>query len=429
MTISQPGVDAGEGAGCRNAVGRGVPGRLFLVHIPKTGGTTFCSFLESNYAEQHIINAQRFEKLRSCSGQREKFIGLLAEVQLITKQHLDFSYAKSLQAVHADMRLATILRLPVDRAISSIEHWCRVPEESIAGHDPGRRELLRDARSLPLPDLVEKHQRWLSNRQAKMLAGEQECSPLNSDDLKATALKNLEQIDYVGATDQMLPFAAAVAHFMGFFNSMNAHRLNVGRGASRLSAEQRQSIRSQLVELNQVDAVIYQEAELRCEQLLHRWKKALFDLTTPLVSRRLSAGETAVYSMKEPLVGDGWHEREGGIQTACRWAGPQRCSALYLALVPEGSFQVSIWMPSVISGEVLAGMAVRVGGVLVNHELTARDGFQVASATVSLADTEALWLHLELAFPRTASAWDICGAADCRQKTVAVERVEVCRLA
>jgi hypothetical protein len=408
----------------------GDPARLFFLHLPKTGGTTFYRFLENNYPQQASISDELFADLRRRSGEREAFVAMLADVRLITRLHLDYTYVERLQAIHPLLRVLTILRPPVERALSSIDHWRRVPEENAQQASRAKRELMTDARTMPLADFVERHREWLSDRQAKLIGGNsEECQPVDRTALRDASLRNLEKIDYVGVTGQLLPFAAAVSFFMGFFNSMTTHRLNVSQAASRLSAEERQSISGQLAELNQIDTLVYQEAELRCERLIHRWKKSLYDLTRPPGPRQLPAGETAVFSMAEPLVGDGWHEREGGIQAVCRWAGPQRYSSLYLALVPEGTFQVSIWMPSVISGDVLAEMAVQLGGLPVKHELTVCDGFQVATATVSLTDPEARCLHLELSFPLTASAWDICGAADRRQKTVAVERVEVHRLA
>jgi len=206
---------------------------------------------------------------------------------------------------------------------------------------------------------------------------------------------------------------------------MNPHRLNVSQDASRLSAEDRRSLQDQLTAINQVDAAVYAHAELQCERLIHRWKKSLFDLSRPSVPQHLRVGETVVLTMAEPLVGDGWHEREGGIHAACRWAGPQRCSSLYFAVVPDGTFEVTLWLPSVISDEVLAGLVVSINGVPAAHLITARAGFQVVTASVSLHDADATCLHVELAFFQTASAWETAGVADHRQKTVAVERVEV----
>lgn len=406
------------------------PDRLFFLHLPKTGGTTFYRFLENNYPQRDGIGDAAFAALRERSGDQEAFVTLLADVWLITKLHLDFSFLKRLRDSDPQIRAVTVLRSPVDRAMSSIDHWRRVPDDGVQRADPARRQLLIDARTMPLADFIERHRERLSDRQAKLIGGiADECLPVDRTQLLDAACRNLEQIDYVGVTGQLLLFAAAVSHFMGFFNSMNPHPLNVSRDPNRLSAEDRRAIRGQLAELNQVDAAVYDLAELQCERLIHRWKKALAEFSRPTVPRQLQVGETAILSMTEPLAGDGWHERERGIHAACRWAGPHRCSSLYLAVIPQGTFEVSIWMPSVISDDVLAGMAVRINSILVEQLVTTREGFQAATATVRLADTQQPFLHLELAFAQTASAWEVCGAADHRQKTVAVERVEVRRLA
>lgn len=425
-----PNADAAGREEIDDAPRRSDPRRLFFLHLPKTGGTTFYRFLENHYPQHAGIGEELFATLRERAGEKEAFLTLLAEVRLITKLHLDFSFFERLRDSDPQIRAVTVLRSPVDRAISSIDHWRRVPDDSVRRADPVRRQLLVDARTMPLADFVERHYERLSDRQAKLIGGQSdECLPVDRGQLLEAACRNLEQIDYVGISNKILPFAAAVSSLMGFFDSMNPQRLNVSRDASRLTAEERRSIRSRLTELNQVDAVVYARAELQCERLIHRWKKALFDLSHPVSPRGLSVGETAVMSMAEPLIGDGWHEREGGIYSACRWAGPQRCSSLYFAIVPQGTVEVSIWMPSVISGEVLVGMTIRINGTQVESVVTVRDGFQVVTASVELDDPKANCLHLELSFVKTASAWELCGAADLRQKTVAVERVEVCRLA
>lgn len=405
------------------------PPRLFFLHILKTGGTSFYRFLENNYARNDSLRDDRFAQLHGLKDDREAFLKRLAQVRLITKLHLDYSFVAELKERDPALRVVTLLREPVQRCFSMIEHWRRVPEVHIASLDEVRRELVIDARTMPAEAFVEKHAQRLSDHQTKILGGESDhVADPPRDELLATARRNLASIDYVGLTERMDETAACLASGMCFYNSINRERLNVTRDDSRLTADEKAQIRGQLTELNRCDDTLYADAQVQFARLVSRWKFAQFRSSSPDAPTPLLAGQSFRCTMDSPLVGDGWHEREGGPDQACRWGGPDRCSTLFLPIAPFGHLEITITILSVISDDLLAGMQVIVAGLRVPHRVRQENQRLMITATADLAGNLGDWLELELRFPGTRSAHEVAGLDDHRQKTVAVEAVQVTRL-
>lgn len=405
------------------------PARLFFLHILKTGGTSFYRFLENNYARNDSIRDDRFAELHALKADREAFFARLASLRLITKLHLDYAFVAELKRRDPAVRVVTLLRQPVQRCFSMIEHWRRVPEVHMASLDAVRRELVLDARRMLAADFVEKHADRLSDHQTKMLGGVADhVADPPREELLATARANLASITYVGLTERMAETAACLASAMGFYNSINSQPLNVTRDDRRLTAAEKEQIRGPLAALNRCDTILYADGELRFWRMLSRWKLEQAQAGSAQAARPLALGETFRLSMDDPLVGDGWHEREGGPEQSCRWAGPERLSSLFLPVSPRGQLEIRITVLSVISDEVLAGLQLFAAGLPVPHRVSHQDQRLVITATADLAESSDDWLDLTLCFPTTRSAYNVAAIDDHRQKTIAVETVEVQRL-
>ncbi len=404
------------------------PARLFFLHILKTGGTSFYRFLENNYARDESIRDDRFAELHDLKADREAFLARLASLRLITKLHLDYSYVTQLRELDPSLRVVTLLRHPVQRCFSMIEHWRRVPEVHIASLDDVRRALVLDARTMPAADFVEKHQHRLSDHQTKMLGGvaDHTANPPR-DELLAKARENLAALDYVGLTERMTEMAACLSAAMGFCNSFSSQRLNVTRDDRRLSAAEKEQIRPQLAALNQADAALYAEGEVRFWQLLADWKQGAFRGISVAPAIPLAAGAACRFSMDDPLVGTGWHEREGGPAQSCRWGGPERLSSLVLPCAAAGDLEISLSILSVISPEVLKGMQLLVNNVPVAHQIAPHPAGVRVTATAELPAGSDQPLCVSLCFPTARSAFEVAGIDDHRQKTVAVETIDVRR--
>lgn len=404
------------------------PPRLFFLHILKTGGTSFYRFLENNYSRDESIRDDTFAQLHQLKDDPAAFATYLQQVRLITKLHLDFSFVEQQRALDPTLRVVTLLRQPVRRCFSMIEHWRRVPEVHIASLDAVRRQLVLDARTMPAAAFVEKHQQRLSDHQTKILGGVSDhVSNPPRETLLPTALANLASVDFVGLTEQISDTATYLAAAMGFYNSMNPQPLNMTRDDRRLTSAEKQEIEPVLTDLNRCDAALYAAGELRFSQTRNRWKQQQFQAASPERAVPLALGETFHFSMEEPLRGDGWHEREGGVEQSCRWAGPERQSSLWLACCPQGRLDVTITLLSVISDEILSGMHLTIAGQTVAHKISQEGQRLLLRATVECCGPSTDWLELTFSFAGTRSAFDIAGLDDLRQKTVAVAAVDIHR--
>jgi len=405
------------------------PPRLFFLHILKTGGTSFYRFLENNYPRDASIRDDAFSELHRLKEDPTAFAQRLHQLQLITKLHLDFSFVARQREMDPSLRVVTLLRRPVARCFSMIEHWRRVPEVHMATLDDVRRELVLDARSMPADAFVEKHQQRLSDHQSKMLGGVSDhvANPPR-EPLLTAAKANLASIDYVGLTEQMHETASCLSSAMGFFNSMSSERLNVTRDDRRLTTAEKERIRGPLSELNRCDASLYAAGEERFWQMRARWKLHQFVAASSHQPTPLPHGDVLRFSMDQPLVGDGWHEREGGPLQSCRWAGPERQSTLFLSCCPQGRLEIRVSILSVISDAVLTSLRLSVAGRPVPYEIHQQGERLILTATADLPEAATGWLELTFSTANTYSAYDIAGIDDHRQKTIAVETVEVRQL-
>lgn len=137
---------------------------LIFFHIMKTGGTSFYRFLENGYAESDQIPVEMVEIYRSIddfstqSPRRTRrleneYLNLMAEVgkhRLISKLHASFNFVDDFLYFYPDTKIITILRDPVERALSHIENLRRTPEVNLDMLDPAMRSWMEELRTGPL---------------------------------------------------------------------------------------------------------------------------------------------------------------------------------------------------------------------------------------------------------------------------------------
>ena len=401
-----------------------VQGRLIFLHFMKTGGTSFYRFLENAYSVGEYL---RDDQIPFDRGE----LGRLGEYRLISKLHLSFAEVAYLRDCHPDTKVVTLLRDPLTRCFSNIEHWRRVSGRHLDALPQENRRFIEASQAQPVDEFVDfaspRIRRYLGNLQSKMLAG---IDTENSSDeqIYEAAMRNLETVDFVGTTDRIENLAQCVALFMGFYNTYNAERLNSTDSSQKLTALERGLIEDRLLEHNQVDLLIFKEAQRRVVDLQARYNDAIFKLLNTRPGLRIEVGDEFHTSMESGLVGSNWHEREGGLNGYCRWAGPDVISTLRLNLLPLGSFVFEFSIVSVISDEVYSSMRIFINDRLCPHTTFVRDGFLIAATTVEFSDESRNSTTVELRFDKSSSAFEVQNLSDHRRKTIALQALTARRI-
>lgn len=365
--------------------------------------------------------------LQQAKFERASFIARLSQYKLITKLHLHRGYLVDLRELNADLKAVTVFRDPIARTHSQIEAWRRVPAEVLERVEPVRHRLLMDARVMPVADFVDKYWERLANRQAKMTAGfEQTSEPQSDDSVLKSALAGLEEIEYVGLTSKLADFALAMTWSLGFYNGFNPQKLNAAREIHKLSDQEKQAISSQAKRLNSVDTSLYQIAERRAFNLISDCRFDQFQRSkagTAGISR-VSAG-CYVQTMADPIVGDGWHERETGVNSWSRWAGPGRFSSVYLPVLPDAPFVVEIHVTSMLKATTLEDLKVWINNKVVPFTVGAAGDLLTVSTAQCPADNTTTHVKVLLEHDTVDSVFNLYGTPDYRLKTLAVEYIAV----
>lgn len=244
-------------------------GLIAFVHIPKTAGTTLNSILAREYApdERHeimmrgiswilprpefirrpLISFSKIRKLRSAVKTR-------TELRLL-HGHFDLSIMKHLP-VHT--RYFTLLRDPVERAMSHYWHYRRRAEERV--HPLAERSTL--AEWVSNCGLVE-----MDNGQTRRLAGEMNvpCGRVTREMLER-AKSNLATFAAVGLTERFDESLALLVRVFGWASHAYVAQ-NVGANRPRRSALDPETIQV-LERSNYLDLELYRYATALFERAL-----------------------------------------------------------------------------------------------------------------------------------------------------------------
>ncbi len=401
--------------------------QLFFLHFNKTAGTSFYRYLESHYATDEYIPDADVPAMQRAKFEHEAFINRLADFRLVTKLHLNTRYLNDLRARQPGFKAVTVFRNPIARTYSQIEAWRRVPEVILRSVTPDRYQLLMDARELPVEAFVEKHWERLSNRQSKMTAGvEQNEAVADKSTLINAAKTQLAKIDFVGLTHKLPDLAFQLSWSLGLYNGFNDYRLNAARAEHHLSPAEKDSILEQVIALNDADQPLYLDAERRAFIQYSDAKYAVFKQSGQAPSPRLLTDqESYTLTMEQPLYGEGWHEREAGICGSARWAGPSRLSSLYLPISHTGPAKLRFMIASVIEPSLLHHLRIDADDRQLTFTSHIEDGFLVLETEVLPPAHEPHTMRIVFESAKSLSASMVGANTDDRQKTIALESVQL----
>jgi len=283
---------------------------LLFVHVPKTGGLSLISLLDDRYPFRRILPLH--------SVVHPSVVDTFPQEQFdrfrLARGHFLFGpYDGSLyRRLAQNPVLATMLREPVARSLSSLLHTLRRPELAVRIKHIQVRESRPGAQSrLPrlkagevwsaLGSLLDnpRHAHHLRNRQTQFVVGAvRPLSPelgtitdLSDQAMLELALERLEQMAFVGLTERYPESLLLMAHTFGWPAPSFMPRLNVSQPLDE-AGPMPDDLRARLEELTQIDRRLYD------------WARELFEARWAALLREVGPGEAPVpaLSLRTPAT-------------------------------------------------------------------------------------------------------------------------------
>jgi len=230
---------------------------LLFLHIPKTGGMTLDRIIERQYPVRNVfsIEGDRVEEsIRYFQGLPENE---RAKVRCLIG-HMAFGLHND---VPGPSVYITMLRRPVDRVISHYHHALRHPKHYL------HQEVVN--KKMSLEDYVKHAPTWeLTNGQARLLSG------VTSDPLPSgigeTIGENISK--HFAAVGLLERFDESLLLFKELLGWKNIYYIKVNVSSERAQKQEipRQTAKV-IEEANQIDLVLYRDAEAAFDEMLKRY--------------------------------------------------------------------------------------------------------------------------------------------------------------
>jgi hypothetical protein len=241
--------------------------------------------------------------------------------------HGHIRYA-TLRRVKPAVSVVTCMRHPVERVLSERRHWLSDPDK-------------RWHSSSPL---------WRANLAVHMLSELDDA--LGSHSLK----KHLESAKRCIATAAFLfDFDGLESDMRDFASSENLPRVNLrhlNRHSKGASVDVSQELYEELMEINWADLELYSFSKKVIEERRHRvnnksWSMCGNPYKAPQVFIRIE--------MSDPLVGSGWHKREGThglLPSTWRWTNEDISSSIFFTVLPNVDYILELTVVNIIGGQL-----------------------------------------------------------------------------
>jgi len=401
--------------------------RIYYYHLKKCGGSTLNQWLDTLTDDERTQPSVRFGM--SMAGPERLGIGL---PETSSEASINRTWFHWTDVVHSHGALRqyvpdntycfTILRDPVRRLISQIADWQRLTPTDTINHPPAFREYVEDSQHLPPLAFLEKHahgagRMYLDNYLTRSLAAgrmgtlvEDVADPERLCDI---ALQSLEQ-DYhlVGLTEVLDLSRNAFCAMVGLPPAARIPTINITRQPAGRAADLR-CARDMLQSLTRVDRIIYDRArhlfDQRYRTMAETYDAASFE--TRFAERLLNGlrgtyrSGTTSYSVRQPIVGSGFHGRDGGGLPSCAvWTGPEPVTVLYIPTPRTMPLSLLVWIRGYVDARQREQLRVRVDGKPVPHHFAVTEGY--ADLLVVPAYSSRDFVRLELEIDETLESGD-----------------------
>jgi len=418
--------------------------RIFHYHLKKCGGSTFNHWLDTTTSDERTSGVV-LRKGFSVVGFKPDDTGVMREMVIPSLARTVFHWSDVIHS-HGPLRMyapentfcVTVLRDPVQRLLSQVSDLRRLLDSDTIDSPPAVRECVADSQRLSLRDFLEKHgpwggRRYLDNHMTRALAagriGNLIDDAIDADRLCEVALLSLEKdYDLIGLMEHMDLSRNALCSMVGLPPARKIPTINATRAPGQSDPELR-GTRDILKRLTRVDRVIYDRARQLFEER-HRPVAEAHDIAAfeaqhasrLLGEARGSACEGAVrYSVRAPIVGSGFHGRDGGGMPSCAvWSGPETRTTLYMATPANMPLSLLVWIRGYVEGGQRDQISVRVDGRPVAHRFELADDY----ADLLTVDTHSTrdFIRLEIDIGETLESGDLASELyDARQRGFAFD--------
>lgn len=336
-------------------------------HIMKCAGTSLNSWLDTLAGDQRSWNGLMQHTLL-----RTRTVFLSAAVMHGHRNLIG-------QAPPGTLRL-TVLREPMARLVSQISDWRRL-DDADTRHGPAElHEMVSDTRRLPLKDFFVRHRRspyrhYVDNTMTRILASSRLdkafCETADPALLLGAALACLEEdVEVVGLTEELDLTRNAIAECLGLPPVTAFPRLN-DSASERVRAAESGPAAQELAALTRFDAQLHARAvelfEARHRATAQAWTDEAFEArdaaATTALLRGDFDGEAMCFSVRGPLIGRGFHPRDGaGTPFRSLWSGPGPRLLLYMPVPPGMPIELLVWVRGYADPSLRGRLAVLVDG-------------------------------------------------------------------
>ena len=306
----------------------------------------------------------------------------------------------------------TVLRDPGARLISTIADWRRLQSHDLDSVDREFGAIVADAGRMSVARFLKKHGRSVhlfDNHITRAIAAftlELEARRKTAlADLAAIAHDNLRtRFQFVGIAESSGDTLRRLADLLGFAPESDPPRMNRTDSASALVAETEEA-REVIAELTRFDQEIYDHALklffVRDAAAGRGYDRAAFEArhAAATVARieGVASGDDIVFSVRDPIVGAGFHGRDGaGRDDCCVWSGPSPAFVVYMPAPSAARLAIRLWVRGYATADQRERLRVRVrvDGVERPHSFEPADGY--AETIVVEAATQRDFVALEI---------------------------------
>jgi hypothetical protein len=449
--------ESSQGISALHASGNGSPTgmshrRAFFLHIPKTGGTALTQQLALLYEERRVQpwGARLSDLAAQFAGQPTMLARgriwndqAATDFDLFSRDHCTLADWERLVASVPELAKCvrfTVLREPVARAYSMLQHLRRRTPETIEGAYVAGLLSLQDRDTqlavqkfacglstlefldLPQKELHRLIDHELRNRATRMLSTAKESA--SEQEHFESAVSNLEKFDVVGLQEDLDGTMQKLCMRLDVPMPPSVLDANVGHYARCID----EAVSARLRSMNELDLELYRIAASR-----HAVDSR--ELPTPerynraWSERRSWAGYQRDYEieMSGPVPGWGWHCREGGVGDVPYLCWTTGVAAVYLPMSPGVQYELELHCRGTMSERNWSQTTVRVEEREFSLQLVAAtNGFPMLKATIACANHQAGWKEVRIVPLETLSHHQLDATCDDRrQKGICVERIRL----